>query len=194
MKSIEGSQSPKLRRCPACKLSEGQTEFTLKGKRCRRCEREYHAEWYRKNKAREMARVTEWAKNNKDKVREYGRTSRLRNLASRKAAGKKWRDENKKKMAELKLNWRKSNPQKDAEYNHKRRCRGGNASSSDIKEVFDRDGHTCLNCGSRDRLSIDHIIPLSKGGLNDKDNLQCLCLTCNLSKGAKTIDYRETQP
>lgn len=45
---------------------------------------------------------------------------------------------------------------------------------------------TCQYCGTSQNLTWDHIIPLSKGGDPfSKDNLQRLCMKCNLSKGAK---------
>lgn len=48
----------------------------------------------------------------------------------------------------------------------------------------------CLACGSTDNLTVDHVIPLSKGGINAPSNLQCLCWTCNNKKGQKSTDYR----
>ena len=48
--------------------------------------------------------------------------------------------------------------------------------------VFKRDNHECLRCSAAERLEIDHIIPLSKGGDNAITNLQTLCKTCNSSK------------
>ena len=56
-------------------------------------------------------------------------------------------------------------------------------------EVFRRDNHLCLRCGAEDDLSIDHIVPVSKGGQNTIDNLQTLCMPCNVSKGVTTISY-----
>jgi hypothetical protein len=41
----------------------------------------------------------------------------------------------------------------------------------------------CFYCGATDDLSIDHIIPRSKGGSDEEANLQCLCLPCNMRKG-----------
>ncbi len=59
--------------------------------------------------------------------------------------------------------------------------------------VFDRDGSKCLCCGESafSELTIDHIIPLSKGGTNDFDNLQTLCDKCNFEKGVRIRNYRE---
>lgn len=61
-------------------------------------------------------------------------------------------------------------------------------------EIKERDNYTCQNelCGvsTHDEptllLEIDHKIPLSKGGLTTRDNLQTLCWRCNRSKGTKT--------
>jgi 5-methylcytosine-specific restriction endonuclease McrA len=41
----------------------------------------------------------------------------------------------------------------------------------------------CLLCGALDRLTIDHIVPVSKGGTNSLSNLQVLCNDCNIKKG-----------
>lgn len=49
--------------------------------------------------------------------------------------------------------------------------------------VYKRDGYVCLRCSSNDDLTLDHIVPLSKGGSNTVENLQTLCRSCNASKG-----------
>ena len=53
-------------------------------------------------------------------------------------------------------------------------------------EVFKRDNYTCQECGATKedgaKLHIDHIIPVSKGGTDELDNLQTLCDKCNLNK------------
>ncbi|MCM0593308.1 MAG: HNH endonuclease [Gloeotrichia echinulata IR180] len=53
------------------------------------------------------------------------------------------------------------------------------------KYVFERDKCQCQSCGKttlETNLTIDHIIPLSRGGQNDISNLQTLCSTCNQKK------------
>ena len=52
-------------------------------------------------------------------------------------------------------------------------------------QVWRRDDGRCVQCGSRENLHIDHIVPVSKGGATSVPNLQVLCQSCNLSKGAK---------
>lgn len=53
-------------------------------------------------------------------------------------------------------------------------------------------GYVCLCCGEQRKLTADHVIPLSRGGTNDIDNIQPLCRSCNTKKGTKTVDYRKT--
>ncbi len=55
------------------------------------------------------------------------------------------------------------------------------------KEIFERDGYKCRICKKDEDLTIDHIVPMSKGGDNTKDNLQVLCMKCNQFKGINLI-------
>jgi 5-methylcytosine-specific restriction enzyme A len=41
----------------------------------------------------------------------------------------------------------------------------------------------CAECGSRERLTGDHIVPLSHGGPNTPDNVRVLCVSCNSARG-----------
>ncbi|MFA6549634.1 MAG: HNH endonuclease [Candidatus Margulisiibacteriota bacterium] len=41
----------------------------------------------------------------------------------------------------------------------------------------------CKKCGTTENLSIDHIIPINKGGKHGVDNFQILCISCNCRKG-----------
>jgi len=51
--------------------------------------------------------------------------------------------------------------------------------------VWQRDGGMCVECGSKENLEYDHIIPLSKGGGNTERNIQLLCSECNKKKSAR---------
>ncbi len=58
-------------------------------------------------------------------------------------------------------------------------------------QIKERDQHTCRKCGISVAaephllLEVDHIVPVSKGGLSEPSNLQTLCWRCNRSKGVK---------
>lgn len=59
------------------------------------------------------------------------------------------------------------------------------------RNVYGRDKNKCLRCGSKNDLSIDHVVPVSKGGVKAKFNLQTLCRDCNNWKGDRIIDFRQ---
>ena len=50
--------------------------------------------------------------------------------------------------------------------------------------VWRRDGGKCVECGSKEKLEYDHIIPVSKGGSSTERNIQLLCEKCNRKKSA----------
>src|SRR5947208_8542521 len=51
------------------------------------------------------------------------------------------------------------------------------------RAVFARDDWTCQYCGSRSNLTVDHVVPRSKGGSSSWDNIVASCAPCNRRKG-----------
>lgn len=59
---------------------------------------------------------------------------------------------------------------------------------SHIREaVWKRDKNRCASCGSNQKLELDHIIPVSKGGSNTINNIELLCQNCNRKKSNKIM-------
>jgi CRISPR/Cas system Type II protein with McrA/HNH and RuvC-like nuclease domain len=54
--------------------------------------------------------------------------------------------------------------------------------------IFKRDGHECIYCGSKKDLTLDHVIPKSRGGGNTWINLVTSCFKCNVRKSNRTPD------
>jgi 5-methylcytosine-specific restriction endonuclease McrA len=52
--------------------------------------------------------------------------------------------------------------------------------------IYKRDGYECIYCGSKKKLTIDHVLPRSKGGDNSWKNLVTCCHSCNLYKADRT--------
>lgn len=66
--------------------------------------------------------------------------------------------------------------------------------SDEVKQqVKERDNYRCLCCGQNGQLQVDHINPKYHGGTHSLDNLQTLCVNCNLIKGTKAINFRINQ-
>ena len=51
------------------------------------------------------------------------------------------------------------------------------------RAVFARDGWSCQYCGARSNLTVDHVIPRSKGGASTWENIVASCAPCNRRKG-----------
>lgn len=54
------------------------------------------------------------------------------------------------------------------------------------KNVIQRDAHRCQYCGASDRITIDHVMPRSRGGKDTWTNLVAACVPCNNRKGNNT--------
>jgi 5-methylcytosine-specific restriction endonuclease McrA len=57
------------------------------------------------------------------------------------------------------------------------------------RNIFARDGHQCQYCGRglpSQQMSLDHVIPRSRGGETSWENIVCSCVDCNTRKGGRT--------
>ncbi len=71
--------------------------------------------------------------------------------------------------------------QETAAFKRREACRY--TAKCDIRDaVFKRDGKVCKSCKAIENLSLDHVIPVTKGGENSLENMQVLCKSCNSKK------------
>ena len=113
----------------------------------------------------------------------------INNQEAIKSKASSYRANNKDLIAIGKKEWQKSNPDKVLAYTTKRRksMRENGifyVSRSEIEALYNS---PCFNCGSLNRIEIEHIIPISRGGTHSIGNLMALCKSCNASKGNKTF-------
>jgi 5-methylcytosine-specific restriction endonuclease McrA len=76
----------------------------------------------------------------------------------------------------------------------KRNCKSDSLRVNPLKRkkmkeaVLSEKGFSCAYCGSNEKLTVDHVVPLSRGGTSDLSNLVPCCFSCNSSKGNKTAN------
>jgi len=81
----------------------------------------------------------------------------------------------------------RTRPAKNARQSARNRVVQGNEFLILVKELNKIYTSPCFACGSNENQSIDHLIPLIRGGTHSVGNIITLCLPCNLSKNKKTL-------
>ena len=202
--------------CPLAKsVGEFRPHYAAKvSARCRDCDNVYVRKWkaarpdmVKASRAAFNARMSPGAR---AKENRYHRELRQRHPEASRASGKRWRDANPEKMQahrdawlawpgnkELddarRAAWTKANPDKVRAYHSVRNARkaggGGSHTATDIAAKMEAQGFRCIYCPAALRTvayEVDHIIPLSRGGSDSADNIQCLCRRCNRRKHDRT--------
>lgn len=74
-------------------------------------------------------------------------------------------------------------PQRELTYKQRRSRASNYTKRPEVRQrIFLRDNNRCVECGSIQDLTVDHIISIYRGGTDDDDNLQTLCNHCNAGK------------
>lgn len=184
------------RTCQKCGATKPSTGFYRDRSRksgfhpyCKDCKKKNAAEWYAANHERGIeARRAYYAQNRADST----------------ARKKVWIEANKKRHYATSQAWRQRNPEtvkaaakrrRDAEPElHRQRWRERqakkNANGNFVilpRELRRLQHSACATCGATERVEVDHVIPVSRGGRNSIGNMQPLCRFCNASKGSKLM-------
>lgn len=168
--------------------------------RCKLCEAEDCRIWRTEQPEKYLASGHKYRANNLEKVRAKNRKWAAENTERQRDNDLKRRAENPEKAKEQdKLSRQRHRQQRTIDQANRRalvRGNGGKVTAQEWQALKEFYGFTCLRCGRKEpeiKLTLDHVLPLVAGGKNTIDNAQCLCLSCNSSKGAKHIDYRGRQ-
>lgn len=101
-----------------------------------------------------------------------------------------WFEQHSELVRERARRWSREHPAEKAQQRHARRAREmgapGTWKASEWRALRQSLGDRCAYCGSTQLLTIDHVIPLVRGGSNAIDNLVVACRSCNSRKGSLT--------
>lgn len=164
----------------------------------------YQLEWYHKNKDRllplerqrkksphRQAQRRAYVQNNIERHREYKRAWKKRNPDYVAESQRQYRREQPEKWREWGRLWRLANPIRAKLSGHNRRKRKLDAAGSCTPEQliarFEYYGNCCAYCKAKVKLTVDHVIPLSRKGSQWPSNLRPACDRCNKTKGRRTL-------
>jgi len=147
-------------------------------------------EWSVQNREQSNTNKKNWAAKNQEAVKNARNKYKDKNkdliLEKARIAGRKNYQQNKMALRAKSLQYAKDNPEKARERRSTRRVRMANSKKYLItkKELVALYKKACYYCGSRQKIQLDHIIPLSKGGNHSIGNIVPACQSCNLTKQA----------
>ena len=137
----------------------------------------------------------EYRKKNKDALNASSREYYQKNKAAILASDREYYRENRQQRIDNTLRWAKENPEKASLISQRRRVRIANATlvpftAEQLAGRLDYFGRKCylkLEGCTGEYQHLDHVIPLSRGGLHALPNLRPACQSCNLRKGNKLL-------
>ena len=122
----------------------------------------------------------------KEKIHKYYLTYKEKDIDRYLARGRIWKHNNHDKVMALSRRYRENNREayrfRESNQQHKRRAAGGNFTAVEWEQMQKDYNYFCAYCGQKKKLTMDHIVPISKGGRHIGDNIVPACLSCNSQK------------
>jgi 5-methylcytosine-specific restriction endonuclease McrA len=181
-----------------CATIELGSVAVLESKICARCGDEKEAVLFVKKGNNDYRSWCKDCENSRRKLqyleqREYrtkkARETYAKNPEKQLIASQKWREKNKEKYAAYVHSWYKNNPDNIRRSRIRRNAKKRNAGIFLVttKEFIKLKQQPCFYCGSKNKIEIDHRVPISRGGAHSIGNLVAACIPCNRSKNNKFV-------
>lgn len=142
--------------------------------------------WRERNPEKARATWQRWQAENREKARENNRKSYAKNADRERAKDAAWREANRElsRQRNRESYWR--DPTRQRNRRHARRVLESEfvVLPKELRRLYSQ---PCAACGSMEDQSLDHVVPLSRGGRHTVGNLQTLCLSCNVKKANRTM-------
>jgi 5-methylcytosine-specific restriction endonuclease McrA len=163
---------------------------------------EYKRRWAAKNRDKVRAAAARYRERHPDRCKKWKAAWNSKNKQKVNAYNRAWQKRNPDKFRAANRLWRYRYPELAREHERLRRMRKrarrmhaeGDASLRQLKAlIFASIGKNCGYCGTilkRDSISLDHVVPLAKGGKNDMANINPVCRPCNLLKNTQLWPLR----
>lgn len=153
----------------------------------------YSQQYYLENKEECLARMQAWATSHRDRSNAIKKASALAHPETGKRSNRRYRLAHPGRRKATFVAWRNKNRPKMVLYQQKRTATQRNAPRNDLthaewEEIKAAYGHCCVYCGRQmQRLTMDHLTPLSQGGSHTKQNVVPACKSCNSKKGTGAV-------
>ena len=168
--------------------------------KCKACKSLVFKSQPEKSRKNHIASSKRWKENNLARHKELTAKWRAENKEYAKAYSKTHYENNKERSLELSRLWKKNNPNASRVIDHRSRAKRalaeGSYLKSDITALLENQTYRCACCKTsvKKKYTIDHVVPLARGGTNYKENLQILCKSCNSSKNARSsIEFMQSR-
>lgn len=185
-----------MKKCSKCGELKAHERFSVNKKllsglnsSCKDCSAANSRKYYLANKDARKEYNKKWNKENPDKAKASRDNWRSNNYDKALASSRNWRSRNLDVAKQATKNWSRLNQDKRNAYENVRRAKmlsNGVYIVSD-KEITKLYTSPCTYCGSLSDITIDHIVPISKGGNHSIGNLTSACKSCNSSKKDKLL-------
>lgn len=186
------------KRCSKCGKDKPLAEFRpRKSSRdglhgwCNPCYRDYYSgamrRWRDANRKRSRQNDRRWRERNPVLAKEILDRYDAKNPNRKRDYMRKRRATDPEAVRATYNRWRARNREQEIERCHRRRVAIESADPATVAMVAQLLTEPCAYCGATENITIDHVVPLSRGGKHEADNLAPACYPCNCSKNSKLL-------